>query len=68
MRVVPVLVIVRLYDSPTGAGQAAVSMNTTVCHTKMNKAVTKQAVTEDAVTQYGGNQGQRISILTILGH
>ena len=43
-------------------------MNTTVSHTKINEAVTKQAVTEDAMTQCGGNQGQRISILTILGH
>ena len=50
------------------AAEEAVSMNTTVGHTNMNKAVTKQAVTEDAVTQYGGDQGWRISILTILGH
>ena len=43
-------------------------MNTTVGHIKVKEAVTKQAVAEDAVTQYGGDQGRRISILTILGH
>ena len=50
------------------AAEEAVSMNTTMGHTKVNEAATKQAVTEDAVTQYGGDQGRRISILTILGH
>ena len=50
------------------AAEEAMPMNTTVGHTKVNEAATKQAVTEDAVTQYGGNQGRRISILTILGH
>ena len=48
--------------------EEAVPVNPTAGHTKMNEAVTKQAVTEDAVTQYGGDQGRRISILTILGH
>ena len=50
------------------AAEEAELMTTTVGHTEMNEAVTKQAVTEDAVTQYGGDQGRRISILTILGH
>ena len=39
------------------AAEESVSLNTTVGHTKINKALTKQAVTEDAVTQYSGDQG-----------
>ena len=50
------------------AAEEAVPMNTTVGHTKVNEAVTKQAVAEDAMTQYSGDRGRRISILTILGH
>ena len=43
-------------------------MNTTVGHTKINEAVTNQAVTEDIMTEYDGDRGQRISNLTILGY
>ena len=50
------------------AAEEALSMSTTVYHTKINEAVTKQAVTEDVVTQYRSDWGRRISILAVLGH
>ena len=48
--------------------EEALSMNTTMGHTKINEAVTNQAVTGDIMTEYDGDQGQRISNLTMLGY
>ena len=45
-----------------------IAINNTVRHTKIEEAVTNQAVTEDVMNQYGGNRGRRISVLAILGH
>ena len=43
-------------------------MNTTLGHTEINEVVTNQAVTEDIMTEYDNDRGQRISSLTILGY